>query len=523
VAKDRLIRLGLGGGVLAAGGAIEVAAGASMALSLMDWIVGAALTAVAVGNPARRVDRLCLLVAVLWYLATAVDIPARGWPAVADVLLLGYRAPLLHRIVQPTTAARRRGVMLIPIAYMAPLLAVAWSGTATAAAAGVLAILVAQSARTSGPKHLRRTDARAAAVLGGLAATWGAVSLGWLTGIAAIVASDCAVLMAAWQISRRQWDDRTTGTVAGMVIELSRSVRPSAPLSASLAGVLSDPDLRIATCEDEADWRDEFGQPIQSPHIGNQAGQVTVVPVAGGGQLALLHGSGATGDSDLSQAAAQAAALLLESVRLTAEVRRQSEDVENSTARLVTIDEQERRALAERLRTGPMQRLAHARALLSPSDTIDAPDQHILRRLDQLTEDLNRLARGLSPQAVIDGTLSNALQAVVADLDVPTSLYLDGPLDTVSEQIAALVYFFIAECLTNVVRHATATAATVSVILDRTLRIEVTDDGRGGAAPNSGRGLKGLSDRLALVGGNFGIDSPLGGPTRIRAEIHQPQ
>lgn len=81
-----------------------------------------------------------------------------------------------------------------------------------------------------------------------------------------------------------------TGTVAGMVIELSRSVRPSAPVSASLAGVLADPNLRIAMCDRDADWRDEFGQPIQIPYVDGQTGQFTIVPVPVGGQLALLHG-----------------------------------------------------------------------------------------------------------------------------------------------------------------------------------------------------------------------------------------
>jgi signal transduction histidine kinase len=73
--------------------------------------------------------------------------------------------------------------------------------------------------------------------------------------------------------------------------------------------------------------------------------------------------------------------------------------------------------------------------------------------------------------------------------------------------------------MTNMTRHA----PTVTVILDRTLRIEVTDNGRGGAAQTSGRGLQGLRDRVALVGGTFGVDSPLGGPTRIWAEMHQPE
>ncbi len=199
-----------------------------MPLSLLDWIVGAVLTGVALRKSAQRVDHLCLLVAVLWYFASAVDIAARGWPAIVDVLVLGYRGPLMHRLVQPTMAGKRRGAVLVPIAYAGPLLA-AWSGLATAVASGVLA--VAQPARTSGHGNPRRTDARAAAVLGALSVVWGAASLGWLTGTAATVVSDCALLMAGWQMSRRERDKLTTGTVTGMVIELSRSARPSAPLS----------------------------------------------------------------------------------------------------------------------------------------------------------------------------------------------------------------------------------------------------------------------------------------------------
>jgi signal transduction histidine kinase len=89
----------------------------------------------------------------------------------------------------------------------------------------------------------------------------------------------------------------------------------------------------------------------------------------------------------------------------------------------------------------------------------------------------------------------------------------------VAEQTKALVYFVAAECLTNIARHSGATKATVTVALDDTVRIEIADNGHGGATTTEGRGLQGLADRVTLAGGEFTIDSPPGGPTRIAAEL----
>ena len=88
-----------------------------------------------------------------------------------------------------------------------------------------------------------------------------------------------------------------------------------------------------------------------------------------------------------------------------------------------------------------------------------------------------------------------------------------------NESTKALVYFLAAECLTNIARHSGATMATVAVTLGGRVRIEIVDNGHGGATTTSGRGLQGLADRVLLVGGRFTIDSPPGGPTLIIAEL----
>jgi signal transduction histidine kinase len=78
----------------------------------------------------------------------------------------------------------------------------------------------------------------------------------------------------------------------------------------------------------------------------------------------------------------------------------------------------------------------------------------------------------------------------------------------------------LAELLTNVARHSNATSARVSAHRagDR-LELEVWDDGIGGADPALGTGLAGLAERAQSLDGSLSVDSPVGGPTRARAEL----
>jgi signal transduction histidine kinase len=92
-----------------------------------------------------------------------------------------------------------------------------------------------------------------------------------------------------------------------------------------------------------------------------------------------------------------------------------------------------------------------------------------------------------------------------------------GPLP---EAVEATAYFVVAEALTNVAKYAGATAATVDLRHDgERLRIEVADDGCGGADLAAGSGLRGLDDRVQALGGTLAVTSPAGGGTVVTAAI----
>jgi len=84
-------------------------------------------------------------------------------------------------------------------------------------------------------------------------------------------------------------------------------------------------------------------------------------------------------------------------------------------------------------------------------------------------------------------------------------------------------YFLVSEALANIAKHSDATGARVIAVRDDgRLRVEVADDGQGGAVLAPGHGLAGLSDRLFAVDGVLTVDSPRGGPTRLIGELPCP-
>ena len=86
--------------------------------------------------------------------------------------------------------------------------------------------------------------------------------------------------------------------------------------------------------------------------------------------------------------------------------------------------------------------------------------------------------------------------------------------------VEATAYFVVSEALANVAKYASATSASVAAACDSaTLRVEVADDGVGGADQSRGTGIRGLQDRVAALGGRLTVHSPLGQGTRITAEI----
>jgi signal transduction histidine kinase len=134
-------------------------------------------------------------------------------------------------------------------------------------------------------------------------------------------------------------------------------------------------------------------------------------------------------------------------------------------------------------------------------------------------EELRDLVRGIYPPMLADRGLNDALQSLALDAPLPVDVDVDLP-DAVVMPLAAAVYFAVAEALANAVRHSGATTVQIrGFATDRTLRVEVTDNGGGGADASRGTGLAGVERRLATFDGILAISSPVGGPTIVVIEV----
>jgi signal transduction histidine kinase len=164
--------------------------------------------------------------------------------------------------------------------------------------------------------------------------------------------------------------------------------------------------------------------------------------------------------------------------------------------------------------------LGMARAKLE--DDPDSARNLVARAHDdakQALAELRDLARGIHPAVLADRGLDAALSALAARSPVPVSVRVQLSRRP-SATIEAVAYFVVAEALTNIAKHAGATRADIVVwdAGDR-LRIDVSDNGRGGANPAAGSGLTGLAGRIAAVDGTMHLSSPPGGPTRLYVEL----
>jgi signal transduction histidine kinase len=133
--------------------------------------------------------------------------------------------------------------------------------------------------------------------------------------------------------------------------------------------------------------------------------------------------------------------------------------------------------------------------------------------------ELRALVAGIHPPVLAERGLGDALRALALDYPVATTADVDlpGPL---SEPVEAAAYFAVAEALANAAKHADAHSVHIRAAHSAgALRIEVTDDGVGGADPERGSGLRGVERRLATFDGVLAISSPLGGPTIIVIEV----
>ena len=133
--------------------------------------------------------------------------------------------------------------------------------------------------------------------------------------------------------------------------------------------------------------------------------------------------------------------------------------------------------------------------------------------------DLRQLVRGIYPPVLADRGLSHAVRALALDTALPVELDVELP-GRLTAPVESACYFAVAEALANAVKHSGARRVHVRIEhADELLRIEVADDGVGGADPARGTGLSGVERRLGTFDGILAVSSPPGGPTMIAMEV----
>ena len=240
----------------------------------------------------------------------------------------------------------------------------------------------------------------------------------------------------------------------------------------------------------------------------------------------ILHDPALDLRTDTFKSIVRAAALPIEIARLRVEVRVQLAEVEGSRARIVAAADAERRKLERDLHDGAQQRLValgmalrHAQHQLGEDpdgahDTLDDAVGEVTTAVAELRE----MARGLRPGVLDSGGLAGALSDVAGRSPVPVALEITR--EPLPPHLEATAFYLACEAVTNAIKHAGARHIRIRV--DRhgeQLRVEVADDGVGGARLCAGGGLAGMTQRALAGGGVLHVDSPEGGGTRIAAEL----
>ncbi|MFD7919916.1 sensor histidine kinase [Streptomyces sp. NPDC059740] len=225
-------------------------------------------------------------------------------------------------------------------------------------------------------------------------------------------------------------------------------------------------------------------------------------------------------------AGARAAVTRLMLTPRDSELGRELTDVRASRARLVDAFDAERRRIERDLHDGAQQRLVSLNMLLGQARLDTPSDSRLAAQLadaqDQVTlvvEELRELSRGVHPKALTDQGLAAAVgnlaarSALPVAVDIRLSHRMAVPVETTA-------YFVVAEALANATKHSEATRVEVHARLHHdVLTLSVSDDGTGGASPQTGTGLVGLADRVAAAEGRLRLSSPPGGPTLLHVEL----
>jgi signal transduction histidine kinase len=313
--------------------------------------------------------------------------------------------------------------------------------------------------------------------------------------------------------------------VADLVVELEHT--PPGAVRDALARTLGDPTLELALWLPEREsYVDGQGRPVALPESASDRA-VTLLGPDEAPVAALVHDPVLRERPALLEAAGAAARLALENERLQAELRAQLAELRASRARIVSAGDEERQRLERDLHDGAQQRLLGLglalqllRGQLGPetngaTDLLTEADNELRAALDELRE----LARGIHPAVLTERGLGAALTTLAERSPVPVT-FAELPRERFAAAAEAAAYFLVSEALANVTKYAGASRVRVSVAsLDGVVRVDVDDDGVGGADPARGSGLRGLADRVHALDGELEIESRPGDGTHLRAMI----
>jgi signal transduction histidine kinase len=221
--------------------------------------------------------------------------------------------------------------------------------------------------------------------------------------------------------------------------------------------------------------------------------------------------------------------IAMERDRLHRDLVEKLDQLKASRLRIVEAAEDERRRLQRNLHDGAQQRLVvlllelrRLEAKVKADPELEPFARRLREEAEGAIEDLRDLARGLHPPLLAQHGLAAAVRSGAARSSLP--IELDVRLTTtLAPAIEAAAYFVCAEAVTNAVKHAQASKVWLSLAdEDGVLRVEVRDDGVGGAEPDcegERTGLRGLKDRVEALDGWLDVESPPGRGTRLVACI----
>lgn len=319
-----------------------------------------------------------------------------------------------------------------------------------------------------------------------------------------------------WTVDARIW----MGLVAAVVTPLG------IVLGARLEARRRDAAGRLAAATDLDVLQDGVRAALGDPGARIVAGtEGTGTPLVLGGEVVgwLQHDEAAGDDPRLLEAVTAVAALALGAQRRVSRLGAALDDVRASQRRLSRAGDEARRQVERELEHGALVELRAA--LVAAEDARSAAPPELHAAIDGLQDEVRRamaelrdLVRGLVPPVLAEHGLAAALHELPAAGALPVVL-LRVPDERLDPRVEAAAWFVVTEAIANAGKHAGATRVSVdAVVADGTLRVEVADDGRGGAARDGG-GLAGLAERLADLGGGLALESPVDAGTRVVATL----